>query len=217
MATERERRLESIVSHFLAPLKDIPFECVLKSLYGYSVKPFDMADINNQEICRKLKHALIDACRDTQKHPISRTRPNEVGNDMEPVVIKHLNKAGLKAFAPRTQKNHGKSTGYPDVVIEEKEAVIYLEVKTYAAANHDTTQRSFYISPSDDPKVTQDGHHLLVGFEIERKENEFWPVAFTVVDLHGMSCDMKSEFNSDNHRIYHRQEALILSEQVPCA
>ena len=43
-------------------------------------------------------------------------------------------------------------------------------MKTYALKNHATTQRSFYLSPSEDPKVTEKGFHLLIGFEIENEE-----------------------------------------------
>lgn len=121
---------------------------------------------------------------------------------MEPFVIRALNARGLAAAAPRTRNGMGKSTGYPDIRIQTGDLPIYLEVKTYAAANHSTTQRSFYLSPADDPKVCEDGYHLLVGFEIERKGDLYAPVAFEVVDLFGLECDMKSEFNSDNRRLY---------------
>ena len=117
-------------------------------------------------------------------------------------MVRALNARGLTAAAPRTRNGLGKSTGYPDIRIQTAGLPIYLEVKTYAAANHATTQRSFYLSPADDPKVYEDGYHLLVGFEIERRGDLYSPVAFEVVDLFGLECDMKSEFNSDNRRLY---------------
>jgi hypothetical protein len=83
-----------------------------------------------------------------------------------------------------------------------------LELKSYAAANHGTTQRSFYLSPAEDPKISDDGHHLLVGFEIERNGNFYTPVAFEIVDLYGLDCDMKAEFNSDNKRLYEKHRIL---------
>ena len=68
--------------------------------------------------------------------------------------------------------------------------------------NHNTTQRSFYLSPSEDAKITQNAHHLLAGFEIENNGNLYHPVGFIIADLYGLECDMKSEFNSDNKRLY---------------
>jgi hypothetical protein len=152
--------------------------------------------------------AMRDACKAVQAKPIERPRPNEVGNDMEPFVIAALAARKLRAAAPKTKAGKGKSTGYPDVKIETGGVPVYLEVKSYAAANHGTTQRSFYLSPAEDPKVSDDGHHLLVGFEIERNGNFYIPVAFEVVDLYGLDCDMKAEFNSDNKRLYEKHRIL---------
>lgn len=151
---------------------------------------------------------MRDACKAVQKKPIERPRPNEVGNDMEPFVIAALAAQQLRAAAPKTKGGKGKSTGYPDVKIETDGLPVYLEVKSYAAANHGTTQRSFYLSPAEDPKVADDGYHLLVGFEIERNGNLYTPVAFEIVDLYGLDCDMKAEFNSDNKRLYEKHRIL---------
>jgi len=156
---------------------------------------------------------MRNACQRVQANRIERPRPNEVGNDMEPFVIDALKAVGLDAATPKTRDGKGKSTGYPDVRIETDGLPIYFEVKTYAAKNHDTTQRSFYLSPSNDPKVVEDAFHLIVGFEIEREGNHYWPVAFEIVDLYGLDCDMKSEFNSDNKRLY-EPDRILAQERV---
>lgn len=202
MTTERERQLEEVLAQFLKPVRGIPFEVVIRSLCGVGVEKFDPCREPNLATLGKIVEATKDACRTVQTAPIQRPRPNEVGNDMEPFVVRALNAHGLTAAAPRTRNGLGKSTGYPDIRIQTAGLPIYLEVKTYAAANHATTQRSFYLSPADDPKVYEDGYHLLVGFEIERRGDLYSPVAFEVVDLFGLECDMKSEFNSDNRRLY---------------
>ena len=54
---------------------------------------------------------------------------------------------------------------------------------------------------------------MLVGFEIERRGNLFTPVAFEMVDLYGLDCDMKAEFNSDNRRLY-EPDRLLARERV---
>jgi len=211
MSTEREKRLEDLLAQFIKPMKGIPFEVIIKSLCDVGVRRFDVSVKENQEAIRLIRAAMRAACKTVQASPIERPRPNEVGNDMEPFVISALNGEGLQAAAPRTKEGKGKSTGYPDVRIETDGLPIYLEVKTYAAANHSTTQRSFYLSPAEDPKVVEDGYHILAGFEIERNGNLFTPVAFELVDLYGLDCDMKCEFNSDNKRLY--EEGRILAQE----
>jgi len=213
MTSDRERQLEEVLAQFLKPIRGIPFEVIIRSLCDVAVEKFNMEGERNRKILHFIVEAARTTCREVQANPIERPRPNEVGNDMEPFVIRALNQHGLDAAAPRTRNGMGKSTGYPDIRIETDGPPIYVEVKTYAAANHDTTQRSFYLSPADDPKVFEDGYHLLVGFEIERTGNLFTPVAFEIVDLFGLVCDMKSEFNSDNRRLY-QPDRVLAHERV---
>ena len=208
MTTDREKRLEAALAQFLQPMKGIPFEVVIQALCGAQVERFDLDPTGNRETLASIVYAMREACRAVQARPIERSRPNEVGNDMESFVINALKARGMKAVAPKTKSGKGKTTGYPDVKIEAHGRPIYLEVKTYAAANHTTTQRSFYLSPAEDHKVGEDGYHLLVGFEIERNGNLFTPVAFELVDLYGLDCDMKAEFNSDNRRLYEPHRVL---------
>jgi len=208
MSSEREQQLEDIIARFLQPMKGIPFEVVIKSLYGARVLPFDNQQSSHQELLRQLVQGMRSVCQAVQRNPIERPRLNEVGNDFEPFVIEALKQLGLDAAAPKTKSGKGKSTGYPDVRIKTTIGPVFLEVKTYAAANHDTTQRSFYLSPTDEPKVHEDGIHLLVGFEVKRLGNRFSPVGFTLIDLYGLNCDMKFEFNSDNKRLYEARRML---------
>ncbi len=209
MSSERERELEELLAKLIRPLKDIPFEIVIRSLYGVAVLPFDLGEEANKTLLDQVAQAARNTCQAIRAKPIKRARPNEVGNDIEKPLISALVAQGLHAAAPKTKKGRGKSTGYPDIKIETGGVPLYLEVKTYAAKNHDTTQRSFYVSPSDDPKVTEAGYHLAVGFEIERAGDLYKPVAFKVIDLYGLKCDMKSEFNSDNRRLYDPARVLI--------
>ncbi len=130
---------------------------------------------------------------------------------MESFVLSAIQNLGIDAGYPKTCDGKGKTTGYPDIRMVIDGEVFYLEVKSFAAKNRQTTQRSFYLSPSATPKVTEAAVHLLVGFEIVRNGNEFRPVAFELIDLYGLPCDMKSEFNSDNKRLY--EDARILKQE----
>ena len=86
---------------------------------------------------------------------------------------------------------------------------LYLEIKTYSKNQSEAGFRSFYLSPSKDSKINKDAFHLLVSFEISQKNNNYIPKSFKVVDLYGLSCDMKSEFNSNNKRLYEKNRILI--------
>ena len=211
MSSDREERLEELLARFLRPLRGIPFEVMIRALCESTVHRFDRDVGSNRAALASITEAMRATCRAVQESPIQRPRPNEVGNDMEPFVIEALQAQGMAADAAKTKSGRGKTTGYPDVKIKTDDLPIYLEVKTYAAANYKTTQRSFYLSPAEDHKVGEDGHHLLVGFEIERKGDLFTPVAFEVVDLFGLDCDMKAEVNSDNLRLY--QDHRILAKE----
>ena len=206
--TERERELEAILAQVSIPIRGIRFEQIIGSLFGVRVERFDMSDEQNRKALSMISQAVQGACNAVCAKPIIRKRPNEVGNDLEPFVIAALMAAGLKASAPKTRSGKGKSAGYPDVSIDAGQMPIFLEVKSYGKGKRGSSLRSFYLSPSDDAKVWQDGHHLLVGFEMTRNGDEFTPVAFEIVDLYGLDCDMKAEFNSDNKRLYEAQRVL---------
>ena len=212
MSKKQEEELEKILARF-KPIKNIPFEVVVQKFYGTKVEEFDSKTESNQELLSRIAKAMCNACRKVQKSPIERPRPNEVGNDMEPFVIEALCNEGLKATSPKTKAGKGKSTGYPDVEIESTMVPTYLEVKTFAARNYKTTQRSFYLSPADDPKVSSNAHHLLVGFKMVHEGNLFTPVAYEIVDLYGLNCDIKFEVNSDNKRLY-EDARILMREQV---
>lgn len=79
-----------------------------------------------------------------------------------------------------------------------------------------TTMRSFYLSPSENPKVCLDAHHLLLAFGVERqpisgsRDSLYRPTSFKLVDLHNLKCDVKYEFNADNARLY--MDDMLLAE-----
>ncbi len=202
----------SLSGQRLERLSDVLFQDAINELFGVKVVKFDRNSAPNQAIMKNLRSAMRDVCSQLQTDPIERPRPNEVGNDLEQHVIDSLANNGLEADRPKTKAGKGMSAGYPDVVITH-DPVVYLEVKSYNPKHHGSTPRSFFFSYSDDPKVTQDGYHLAVGFEMQRDGNLFRPTSYTVVDLHGLLCDLKSEFNSNNKRLY-EADRVLAAERV---
>ena len=100
----------------------------------------------------------------------------------------------------------------PDIEITEP-APCYVELKTYNAATANTTQRSFYYSPSETPKVTRDAVHLLLAFELERTArggtNVFVPTHWKLLSLEDLEVDLKFEFNQSNRGLYGSDKGLL--------
>lgn len=88
-------RLENIIKQMLKPLKDIPFNLVIEAMTGKKVIFFDFAKSDHQRVLDLLKQAAIKSSLGINKTGILRSRPNEVGNDIEPYVKSALNSLGL--------------------------------------------------------------------------------------------------------------------------
>lgn len=88
-------------------------------------------------------------------------------------------------------------------------------MKTYHATTADTTQRSFYYSPSAKPKITNDALHFLLAYELQKVtrqgETLFVPAHWKLLTLQDLEVDLKSEFNQSN-RGMDRDGKLLLDE-----
>ncbi|MFN4136636.1 MAG: hypothetical protein ACK4G2_13370 [Novosphingobium sp.] len=206
---ERADMLEAALAQLLQPLKNIPFSAVVRSLSGYAILPVNRDDPADAALIETLSTVARLCGEEVRKKPILRPRPNEVGNDIEPYVMRAAMAAGLRCERPKTAGGALKSTGYPDILIyDQEDRPSYLECKIYSADTASTSMRSFYLSPSDDFKVCHEARHLLMAFEMEAvavpnsRNSEYRAVAFKLVDLHDLLCDVKYEFNSDNRRMY---------------
>ena len=116
MKSRRELKLERLLTQFIRPVKNIPFELIVQALFGFSVKKFDSKSY--RAVLQKISQAMTKACKTVGKNPITRPRPNEAGNDMEKFVLSALKEEGLKADSPKTTSGRGKSAGYPDIKID---------------------------------------------------------------------------------------------------
>ena len=201
--------LGKIVKQYLQPLRNIPFNLVIEAISGHKVVPFNKDDDEDRQLLNLLKKAVNIAGQAINKKGIERRRPNEVGNDVESFVSDALRRVGLSPQIPRTRSGRRKSAGYPDLQIEFQGKVHYIECKTYNEQNVNTTQRSFYFSPSEDLKVTASGHHFALCFETyptgpSKKAgfNIYKVRSWKILSLERLLVDVKHEFNSDNKRLY---------------
>ncbi len=200
--------LKGVISQMLKPLKGLPLTVVIEGLAAKKVIPFDPQCPKDQKVLNTLKKVANNVLKEFNKNKILRPRPNEVGNDIEPFVKKALNKYNYKADTPLTISGKKKSTGYPDIeFIDTFNRLNYLECKTFNIDNIDSTQRSFYLSPSNDFKITRDAHHFGISFEIyvekSIKNKHLYKVkSWKILDLSQLLLDVKYEFNADNKRLY---------------
>ncbi|MEM3526325.1 MAG: hypothetical protein QXV37_02835 [Candidatus Jordarchaeaceae archaeon] len=214
------KNLERIIQQMLIPLKDIPFPLVIRAISGNEVIPFDYNSNEDVELLNLIEKSVIDAGQTMVKNGVYARRVNEIGNAIEPFVRDSLNKFGLEADIP-TVKNGGKqAVGYPDLTISFKGKTHYVECKTYNKETENTTQRSFYLSPSDKFKVTKDGHHFLVSYGMERlgsagsKGDRYKPFHWRILSLEKLLVSVKYEFNADNRELYGVGKGLILKEGI---
>lgn len=212
---EYTQKLENIIKQMLQPLKDVPFNLVIEAMTGKKVIAFDFTKQDHKKILDLLKQTTLNAGTEINKTGILRPRPNEVGNDIEPYVKNALNSLKLNADTPIGPSGHKKSMGYPDILFWFNKNPYYLECKTYNIENIETTQRSFYFSPSDEFKVIYDAPHFILSFEIyvtgEQGNNHIYKCKhYKILSIESLSLDVKYEFNSDNKRMYSGKGGTII-------
>lgn len=208
-AENRIEELEEVLARFLQPLRGIPFPVVIKALSNctvLSIEPEKPADGRLIEALSNAAKLVGDLVRG---EPIRRNRPNEVGNDIEPYVIRAIQDTGFRAERPKSARGRGQQVGYPDILLyDDEDRPSYLECKIFAEGSEMTTMRSFYLSPSANPKICMDARHLLLAFGVDRepivnsRDSYFRATSFKLIDLHKLKCDVKYEFNADNARLY---------------
>ena len=158
--------------------------------------------------------ALVEAARSAvssiNENGISAARVNEVGNAVETVLKYALRKEGFETDIPVSRTGYRKASGYPDLSASREGRFYYVEVKTYNPDNVDTTQRSFYLSPSQDFKIIRDAFHLLLAFGVEPAgDGTYKASSFRWLDLFELDCRFKLEFNASNRDLYSTEKNLV--------
>jgi hypothetical protein len=210
--------LERIVRQMMTPLREVPLPLVIEALSGHRVLPFDRTDSRDAKLLDDLIQVAQAAGREINRVGIQSKRPNEVGNYIEPFVKDALDKRGLKADTPTCQSGKKKAAGYPDITFLDRAGrPHYLECKSFNISNIDTTQRAFYLSPSDDCKITEDAHHLIMSYEMAAAGRKgaytiYRCNMYKLLSIDKMVVDVKYEFNCDNRRMYAQENLLAEGE-----
>ncbi len=184
--------------------KNVPFHEVIRRICGYEVIPLSRADTYNKTLLESLERVAKQSMKQMIANPIERSRPNEVGNDVESYV-----KQNLQIEAEFRVVNMRQSTGYPDIMVRvNEERIVYIECKTFNPRTVNTSFRSFYLSPSPTFKIQHDAVHIAISFGMNRNGNLYTPFEYKLIDLYDLPCDLKLEWNSDNRRLYDEQRVL---------
>lgn len=203
----------SALSELVKPAKKIPFKDVILATTGYHLLDFDINNPAHIALHKKISTAAAAAAGTTRTNGLFAIRANEAGNHIEPFVKAALREAGLNARTPVTADGDAQTVGYPDIEILG-DVPCYLELKTYNASTVNTTQRSFYYSPSTNPKVTHDALHLLLAYELEKivrdGKTAFVPVHWKLITLQDLEVDLKFEFNQSNRGLYGKESGKAL-------
>jgi len=207
------------IAELIKPAKKIPFKEVILTTTQHRILDFDTNNSAHIALHKKLSEAARSATAKAHTAGLFSARANEAGNHMEAFVKAALKDAGLQARTPVTTAGEAQTTGYPDIEILG-DTPCYLELKTYSAATMNTTQRSFYYSASEHPKVTRDAIHLLLAYELEKKERNgqtaFVPTHWKLITLQDLQVDLKFEFNQSNRGLYgkERQKSLLAEGEL---
>jgi hypothetical protein len=197
--------LKSVLAELSKANGSIPFKEVIQATTHCRVLDFETNNPAHVELKRKLLQAAQVAARLAITNGLAAARPNEAGNHIEPFVRSALREAGLEARVPINTSGDAQVTGYPDIEIVGP-TPCYLELKTFNAATENTTQRSFYYSPSTHPKVTRDALHFLLAYELEKRIQDgktvFIPVHWKLLTLEDLQVELKFEFNQSNRGLY---------------
>jgi hypothetical protein len=205
--------LAAILSELTKPTKQIPFKQVIEATTHHRILDFDTNNAAHVELRKKILVAAKLAGERAHKEGIATARANEAGNHIEPFVKAALREVGLHAQTPTNALGKTQTTGYPDIEIAGQPPC-YVELKTYNAATADTTQRTFYYSPSEQLKVTHDALHLLLAFQLEKVERDgktvFIPVRWKLISLQDLQVHLKFEFNQNNRGLYGKEASASL-------
>lgn len=212
------RQLEQTLAKFLQPLKGIPFPIAIKAIRDCKVLSFDPSLRENKKLLNPLCKAAQIAGERAFQEGIFTARPNEAGNHIEPFVIDALREVGLKADKPVSRSGRKKAAGYPDIEIEDQNGrIIYMDCKTYNVKTREQNFRTFYFSPSDDPKITKDAFHLLMSFQLNtakrKNKRAFVPISWEIYTLDKLLVQVKHEFNASNRELY-TSEALLARGKI---
>jgi len=216
---QANKQLPTTLADLARPATQIAFKQVIEATTHHRILDFATNNPAHVELRRKVLAAAKLAGERARKQGLTADRANEAGNHIEPLVKAALREVGLHAQTPTNSLGRAQTAGYPDLEIAG-DTPCYLELKSFNAATANTTQRTFYYSPAEQPKVTHDALHLLLAFQLEKSQRGgktvFVPVRWRLITLQDLRVHLKFEFNQSNRGLYGPEaERALLGEGPP--
>ena len=168
--------LQCIIAQMLKPLNGLKFNLVIEGLSGYKIIPYNPKDPQDLQLLKTLTNIATKTGNEINTTGIEKMRPNEAGNEIEKFIKNAMINENITPQTPLTQSGKRKAAGYPDIEFKDQfNRTNYLECKTYNTDSENSAFRSFFVSPSQDFKVTENAHHFLLSYEmynVEHKNNK---------------------------------------------
>lgn len=204
---------EAAIRLLKSGIDELPFRDVVLASTGHEIIPFDDS---TRRIIDEVESCLLSNFSDLSKRIQFEYvgRPNELGNEIEKILIDLFNTelTTIVCERPRTKDGQIQISGYPDGILRSQNHslldpdVVYFDVKIYQSKTKDSTFRTFYYQPTNQSKIHHTAPHFLIGFEVEslagNNQPPFRIVNFNIVDIYDMHVKFKAEFNTHNRNIY---------------
>jgi len=207
---EQFKILQDMARRVLEPWQKAPFGMVIELTTGVPVERIlDCAE--DKQLIGVLSDAAMQVTAESQSSPLFANRPNDVSTKFEELVKSKLKGSRVEPVPVTTRKGKKGGQGYPDMkLVQSGNRVTYLDIKVSRLENIDqASARNFFYQPQADSRITEAARHLLLGFAIREVSEKKWLAEhWRLVDLWGLSVNLKHEFNADNTEIYRKENRL---------
>jgi hypothetical protein len=208
--TAARRQLIQSVAQGSQQLGHLTLAEVVEATSGKKVLPFSVEDDPvAKRILGAVKQALtatLEQANAANSEARQQSRINEVSKFFEDRLREQLHRTpGFSCDWPKTSDGKTQRSGYPDLRLVHLPSgrVTYLDPKVYAEDSEDSSFRTFYFEPAAGTgKITEDAHHLILGIAHDGKTGEWKFTQWKVVDVAGLSLQLKAEFNASNRELY---------------
>jgi hypothetical protein len=195
-------------------LEAIPFPDVVAATCGKKVIPMDAQNATAAAILKHVQTmaAVVMKQLNAADSPVKGLRRiNEASRYFEDLLVKQLTNETFRCQFPKNVQGDGQRSGYPDLELIHLPTgtVTYIDPKLYEETSRTSTLRTFYFEPKGKTnKITQDAHHLLLGFAHDGKDGAWSFTSVSIVDISKLKVRLKAEFDASNKEVYQPENLL---------
>jgi hypothetical protein len=212
--------LESVAALGAVSGDGVPFSEVVAASTGQTVLTIGRDDVGAQRIIDVVAAAAdsVLATMNASDSPVRGLRRiNEASRHFERALQVAIDRTPqFRCTVPESTGGRTQRAGYPDLRVHDLATgrVAYLDPKLFEAGSERRSLRTFYYQPNPTTgKVTEDAHHLLIGFKHDGNDGSWEFLGWHLVDLSTVQVRLKAEFQAGNADLY--QEAAVLRSGGP--